>query len=63
MLVMITGLVSKGLFIKIVMQVGINELKREFNYWNQATNQELLLCLVLLDPVLRFNKFCCPKCV
>ncbi len=60
MLVNMTGLAPKGLFIENVMRVGQDELKVECNYLNEMANQETFQSLVNSDPVLRANKFVVP---
>ena len=60
MLVRMTGLAPKGLFIENVMRVGQDELKVECNYLNEMANQETFQSLVHSDPVLRANKFMVP---
>ena len=61
MLVRMTGLAPKGLFIENVMRVGRDELKVECNYLNEMANQETFQSLVHSDPVLRANKFVVPR--
>ena len=61
MLVRMTGLAPKGLFIENVMRVGQDELKVECNYLNELANQETFQSLVHSDPVLRANKFVVPE--
>lgn len=60
MLVKLTGLAPKGLFIDNVIRVGRDELKVECNYLNEMANQEAFQALVGNDPVLRANKFAVP---
>jgi aarF domain-containing kinase len=61
MLVKMTGLAPKGLFIENVMRVGRDELKVECNYLNEMANQETFQSLVHSDPVLQANKFVIPE--
>ena len=61
MLVKMTGLAPKGLFIENVMRVGQDELKVECNYLNEMANQETFQSLVHSDPVLKANKFVVPE--
>ena len=61
MLVRMTGLAPKGLFIENVMRVGRDELKVECNYLNEMANQQAFQALVHSDPVLRANKFVVPE--
>lgn len=61
MIVKMTGLAPKGLFIDNVMRVGRDELKVECNYINEMANQETFQSLVSNDKVLRENKFVVPK--
>lgn len=63
MLVRMTGLTPKGLFIENVMRVGRDELKVECNYLNEMANQETFQTLVHSDPVLRANKFVVPEVI
>ena len=63
MLVRMTGLTPKGLFIENVMRVGRDELKVECNYLNEMANQEAFQTLVHSDPVLRANKFVVPEVI
>eukprot|EP00536_Pseudo-nitzschia_multiseries_P007715 jgi/Psemu1/240503/estExt_Genewise1.C_1840019 len=63
MLVRMTGLAPRGLFIENVMRVGRDELKVECNYLNEMANQETFRTLVHSDPVLRANKFVVPDVV
>jgi aarF domain-containing kinase len=51
MLVKMTGIVPKGLFIENVIRVGRDELKGRCNYWNELANQESFQALVEADPV------------
>ena len=60
MLVKMSGLAPKGLFIENVMRVGRDELKVECNYLNEMANQETFQDLVRSDPILRKNKFVVP---
>jgi aarF domain-containing kinase len=61
MLVKMTGLAPKGLFIENVMRVGQDELKVECNYLNEMANQETFQSLVHSDRVLQANKFVVPE--
>ncbi|KAG7341477.1 ABC1 family-domain containing protein [Nitzschia inconspicua] len=61
MLVKMTGLAPKGLFIENVIRVGRDELKVECNYLNELANQESFQTLVEADPILRDNKFVVPN--
>jgi aarF domain-containing kinase len=60
MLVKMTGIVPKGLFIENVIRVGRDELKVECNYWNELANQVSFQALVEADPVLCDNRFVVP---
>mmetsp|Transcript_30247 Transcript_30247/g.33990 ORF Transcript_30247/g.33990 Transcript_30247/m.33990 type:complete len:716 (-) Transcript_30247:256-2403(-) len=60
MLVKMSGLAPKGLFIENVIRVGRDELKIECNYVNEMANQETFQRLVNSDPVLQLNKFVVP---
>lgn len=60
MLVKMSGLAPKGLFIENVIRVGRDELKVECNYINEMANQETFQTLVNSDPVLQENKFVVP---
>lgn len=60
MLVKLTGLSPKGLFIDNVMRVGRDELKVECNYLNEMANHETFQTLVGSDPILQQNKFVVP---
>jgi aarF domain-containing kinase len=60
MLVRMTGLAPKGLFIENVIRVGQDELKVECNYLNELANQESFKALVESDPILRENEFTVP---
>jgi len=60
MLVKMSGLAPKGLFIENVMRVGRDELKVECNYINEMANQETFQTLVNSDKVLQENKFVVP---
>ena len=61
MLVTMTGLAPKGLFIENVIRVGRDELKVECNYINEMANQQAFQALVSSDPVLRENRFVVPN--
>lgn len=61
MLVKMTGLAPKGLFIDRVIQVGRDELKVECDYKREAMNQQRLQDLVHNDPHLSKAKFHIPK--
>ena len=61
MLVTMTGLAPKGLFIENVIRVGRDELKVECNYINEMANQQAFQALVSSDPVLRQNRFVVPN--
>mmetsp|Transcript_14956 Transcript_14956/g.41637 ORF Transcript_14956/g.41637 Transcript_14956/m.41637 type:complete len:697 (+) Transcript_14956:197-2287(+) len=63
MLVRMTGLAPRGLFIDNVMRVGRDELKVECNYLNEMANQETFQTLVHSNPVLRANKFVVPDVI
>lgn len=63
MLVNMTGLSPKGLFIENVIRVGRDELKVECNYFNELANQETFQTLVHADPILRANKVTVPDVV
>jgi aarF domain-containing kinase len=60
MLVTLTGLAPKGLFLDNVIRVGRDELKVECNYLNEAANQEAFQTLVANDPILVANGFVVP---
>jgi aarF domain-containing kinase len=61
MLVKMTGLAPKGLFIDRVIQVGRDELKVECDYKREAMTQQRLQDLVHNDPHLSKAKFHIPK--
>lgn len=63
MLVTLTGLTPKGLFIENVVRVGRDELKVECNYINEMANQKAFQELVGNDPVLQENNFVVPDVV
>jgi aarF domain-containing kinase len=60
MLVKLSGLAPKGLFIDEVIRVGREELKEECNYLQEAKNQLKFKELVENDEVLQQNKFRVP---
>jgi aarF domain-containing kinase len=61
MLITMTGLTPKGLFLDNVVRVGRDELKEECNYLNEMANQQMFQTLVEKDPILRDNKFVVPR--
>jgi ABC1 atypical kinase-like domain len=61
MLVSLTGLSPKGLFIENVIRVGMNELIVECNYRREMKYQQLIKELVSADPVLQANGFVVPN--
>lgn len=61
MLMKMTGLAPKGLFIDRVIQVGRDELKVECDYKREAMNQQRLHDLVHNDPHLSKAKFHIPQ--
>ena len=63
MLVTMTGLAPKGLFIENVIRVGRDELKVECNYINEMANQRKFKELVESDPILVENGFVVPEVV
>jgi aarF domain-containing kinase len=63
MLVKMTGLAPKGLFIENVIRVGRDELKVECNYINEMANQRKFKELVESDPILVENGFVVPEVV
>lgn len=63
MLVTMTGLAPKGLFIENVLRVGRDELQVECNYINEMANQKAFQKLVSMDPVLQENNFAVPSVV
>jgi aarF domain-containing kinase len=63
MLVTMTGLSPKGLFIDNVIRVGRDELKVECNYLNEMANQQAFQALVAADPILRDNGFVVPNVI
>eukprot|EP00980_Cylindrotheca_fusiformis_P006439 scaffold1376_cov125-Cylindrotheca_fusiformis.AAC.5 len=63
MLVTMTGLAPKGLFIENVLRVGRDELKVECNYINEMANQRAFQTLVSSDPILVQNKFRVPTVI
>ena len=60
MLVSMTGLAPKGLFIENVIRVGQDELKVECDYLREVENQKRIKQLVESDPELVRNKFMVP---
>lgn len=63
MLVTLTGLAPKGLFLENVVRVGRDELKVECNYLNELANQQAFQALVAADPILIENKFMVPDAI
>jgi len=63
MLVSLTGLAPKGLFLENVVRVGRDELKVECNYLNELANQQAFQTLVADDEFLRSNKFRVPDAI
>jgi len=63
MLVTMTGLAPKGLFIENVIRVGQEELKVECDYLREKDNQMRIKALVEADPVLRENRFVVPEVI
>ena len=63
MLVKMTGLSPKGLFIENVIRVGRDELKVECNYINEMANQIKLQELVASDPYLVDQRFVVPNVI
>lgn len=61
MLVKMTGLAPKGLFLDRVIQVGRDELKVECDYIREAKNQQRLRDFVHNDPHLQRAKFRIPQ--
>ncbi len=60
MLVQMTGLAPRGLFIENVIRVGREELRVECDYLREMENQKRFKQLVENDPVLHREKFCVP---
>ena len=60
MLVKLTGLAPKGLFIDNVIRVGQKELQVECDYLREKKNQMRIQALVRADPVLMENRFVVP---
>ncbi|KAL7579751.1 hypothetical protein ACA910_021892 [Epithemia clementina (nom. ined.)] len=60
MLVTMTGLSPKGLFIENVIRVGQEELKVECDYVRELKNQRKIKELVASDPMLVSNRFVVP---
>lgn len=63
MLVKLSGLAPKGLFLENVIRVGRDELKVECNYLNELANQQAFHEFVASDPILRENKVVVPNVV
>ena len=63
MLVTLTGLSPKGLFIENVIRVGRDELKVECNYINEMANQRAMKELVANDKILQKNNFIVPNVI
>ena len=63
MLVSLTGLAPKGLFLENVVRVGRDELKVECNYLNELANQQTFQKLVAADKYLVENKFMVPDAI
>jgi aarF domain-containing kinase len=63
MLVTMTGLAPRGLFLENVIEVGRNELKVECDYINEMANQRAFQKLVASDSVLQENNFVVPGVV
>jgi aarF domain-containing kinase len=63
MLVTMTGVAPKGLFIENVIRVGRDELKVECNYINEMANQVAFRELVASDPYLVEHGFVVPNVV
>ena len=63
MLVKITGLAPKGLFIDNVVRVGRDELKVECNYLREKDHQKRFKHLVESDPVLSQQRFVVPDVI
>jgi aarF domain-containing kinase len=63
MLVKMSGLAPKGLFIENVIRVGRDELKVECNYINEMANQRRMKELVESDPLLVKEKFGVPEVI
>ena len=61
MLIKMTGMAPKGLFLDNVIRVGRDELKEECNYLNEMANQQMFQNLVDNDPVLQANEFVVPR--
>lgn len=60
MLVKVSGLAPKGLFLENVIRVGQEELRVECDYQREKTNQKRIRDLVHTDPVLQANNFVVP---
>lgn len=63
MLVKLTGMAPKGLFLENVVRVGRDELKVECNYLNELANQQAFQSLVAADLFLQENKFRVPDAI
>ena len=63
MLVSMTGMAPKGLFLENVVRVGRDELKVECNYLNELANQQAFQKLIATDPFLIENKFMVPDAI
>jgi aarF domain-containing kinase len=63
MLVKLTGLAPKGLFIDNVIRVGQKELQVECDYQREKENQMRIQALVRADPVLVENRFVVPDVI
>jgi aarF domain-containing kinase len=63
MLVTLSGLAPKGLFIENVIRVGQEELKVECDYQKEMSNQHYIKKLVEADPVLQENRFVVPEVI
>jgi aarF domain-containing kinase len=63
MLVSLTGLAPKGLFLENVVRVGRDELKVECNYLNELANQQAFQALIAADPILNENRFMVPYAI
>jgi aarF domain-containing kinase len=63
MLVKLSGMAPKGLFLENVIRVGRDELKVECNYLNELANQQSFQELVASDPILQENNVVVPGVV
>jgi aarF domain-containing kinase len=63
MLVKLSGMAPKGLFLENVIRVGRDELKVECNYLNELANQQSFQELVASDPILQENNVVVPSVV